>query len=290
MVALPRRTQAPRASRIATRTADGGARAPSRARGSSERNINRLERLNTTLREEAEETEIAQAAIFQAISHDLRNPLGVILMSAQLMAAKTAADQPNRRQIDAISRAAGELNHMLNDVSDIGKLIARRLILRRLTCDAGAMIDQVLGEIRPLAESKSIRISREIDGDVLVFVGDRDRLIKILADLVGNAVKVTPKQGLITIRAAPHDGGARFAVTDTGTGISPDQRPLLFTIPTGPRRTMVQGTGLAAYVAKGIIEAHGGRIWAESEVGRGTTFFFTVPASDGPVEDEPPLN
>src|SRR6185369_6737270 len=122
MVALPRRNQAPRTSRIATRTADGGARTPSRSRGSSDRDIKRLERLDTTARLDAEEVQLAQAAVFQAISHDLRQPLGVIVMSAQLMAAKTAADQPSRRQIDAITRAAGDLDHMLNDVSDIGKL------------------------------------------------------------------------------------------------------------------------------------------------------------------------
>jgi len=305
MVALPRRNQAPRSSRIATRSLDqadrprrarGGEapaaadRAPARGRGAAPHDVRRLERLCSTLIEGASEAQLSQAAILQAISHDLRQPLNVILIRAQLLANKTAHDQPHRAQIDAISRAVGDLQQMLNDVSDLAKITSGRLLLNRLSCDPRAMIEEALAPTRSLATSRNIRIETEVEGDAPAVGGDRLRLVKILTDLVGSALKATRVNGAVTVGAARDGAGVRFSVTDTGLGIPEEHRSHVFTIPVVPlggRPLTVQGAGLAFQVAQGIIEAHGGHIWVESEVGHGSTFCFSLPRGDDqPMDDE----
>src|SRR5262249_48662656 len=151
--------------RIATRNLDQGDRprrarggdapsadrAPARARSAAPRDVRQLERLCSTLIDGASEAQLSQAAILQAISHDLRNPLNVIMIRAQLLANKTATDQPHRAQIDAIYRSAMELQQMLNDVSDLAKITSGRLMLSRLACEPGAMIDQALSATASIA-------------------------------------------------------------------------------------------------------------------------------------------
>jgi signal transduction histidine kinase len=139
---------------------------------------------------------------------------------------------------------------------------------------------------RPLAEASGVTISLEVEPDVQTAWGDRRRLLQVFDNLIGNAVKFTQPGGCILVRVAVKNEDVMFSVTDTGVGIAQDAVPHLFhrfwQATTRARRL---GAGLGLPITKGIVEAHGGRIGVESEVGRGTTFFFTIPASQRSCAD-----
>jgi signal transduction histidine kinase len=282
MVALTRRKQingGPRTSRITMRPPEGVERSSGRSRSGFERELHRLERLCETLREGAEKADLAQAELLKTLSHDLRNPLSVILVSTPMLARAIPPDQSSRRYVNAITRAAEEMNHMLQDFADAGMLETGRLVVERAPLEVGPMIEQALNSARLLAEPKGVRISSEIPEDTPAVLGDRERIVKVLSNLMSSAIRFTPKNGAITVRAEPDDDATLFSVADTGPGIPLEHRELVFTRPTGARRPIVQGAGLAFYVVKGVVEAHGGRVWVESEVGRGSSFFFTLPTT-----------
>jgi len=117
-------------------------------------------------------------------------------------------------------------------------------------------------------------------------MADGERVLQILSNLVGNAVKFTPEGGTVTLSSAPGDGEVRFSVTDTGPGIPPEQVPHIFGAFWQARHADRRGLGLGLSIARGLVEAHGGRIWVESEPGRGASFVFTLPLHAPDAEDE----
>ncbi len=284
-----------RASRITSRAVDGAERAAARSRAALEREHRRLSLLCAGLRESAEEAERAQGELLAVLSHDLRNPLSVILMSTRMLSnpsvgrpppnaspqrgaapADTGSEPPNRRLIDALSRAAEELSNLAQDMSDAGRLEAGRLSVAMEAVDVAPLVAHAIAVMRVHADAKHIRLKGEVEGDVPPAFGDRDRMMRVLINLVGNAIKFTPKNGAITVRARLHEGDVWFSVQDTGPGIPAEQRAQLFTLPKSTRTRVGQGAGLALFVAHGTVEAQGGRLWVESEPGQGSTFFFSL--------------
>lgn len=295
MVALTRRKQAPQASRktsrITTRSADAIDPAGARNRGSFERELRQLKRLCESLREGAEEAQITQTDRLQATLHDLRNPLSAIMMSAQLLARSLAREHPSFRNVDAITRAAEELNRILDDLSDAGRLDTGRLSLDLEPMELAPLLKHAVESLKADADRRAVQVSVEIDEDTPAVVADPARISRIITTLVASAIRFSPKSGRVAVRVELEDDSALFSVTDSGPGISEDQQARLFTRPVEKRRPVIQGVGLAFYVAKRLIEAHGGRVWVESEVGQGTTFFFTLPAGDGEeIDAEGPVN
>ena len=290
-----------RASRITSRALDGTERAQARSRGALEREHRRLSRLCAGLRENAEEAGRAQGELLAVLSHDLRNPLSVILMSTRMLSNPNGgrlppgnapaapgrlagpALEPNRRLIEALSRAAEELSNLAQDMSDAGRLEARRLSVTMQAVDVAPLVAHAINVMRTHAEVKNLRLKGEVADDVPPAYGDRDRMARVLINLIGNAVKFTPKNGAITVRAHLVEDEIWFSVEDTGPGISPEQRSQLFTLPKSTHTRVGQGAGLALFVARGTVEAQGGRLWAESEPGHGSTFFFAHPEA---VEEE----
>ncbi len=280
-----------RASRITSRVVDATERASTRGRGALERDHRRLSRVCAGLRETAEEAERAQGELLAILSHDLRNPLSVILMSTRMLAHPSsgrpspagsapggaAADAPNRRLIEALSRAAEELSNLAQDMSDAGRLEAGRLSVAMDAVDVAPLVAHAIAVMRPHAEVKHLRLKGEVADDVPPAFGDRERMTRVLINLIANAVKFTPKNGAITVRTRFVEGEVWFSVQDTGPGIAPEQRAQLFTLPKSTRARVSQGAGLSLYVARGTVEAQGGRLWAESEPGQGSTFFFAHP-------------
>jgi signal transduction histidine kinase len=287
-----------RASRITSRIVDGTDRAVARSRVALEREHRRLARVCAGLRENAEEAERAQGELLAVLSHDLRNPLSVILMSTRMLSNATSArppasashprsaapadpawEPPNRRLIDALARAAEELSNLAQDMSDAGRLEAGGLAMAMDSVDVAPLVAQAVAVMRPHAEAKNIRLKGEIADDIPSAFGDRDRLLRVLVNLIGNAIKFTPKNGAITVRARLHEDDVWFSVQDTGAGLTPEQRAQLFTLPRSTRTRVGQGAGLALFVAHGTVEAQGGRVWVESAPGQGSTFFFALPAA-----------
>lgn len=283
-----------RASRITSRATDGKDRAAARSRTALEREQRRLARVCADLRESAEEAERAQGELLGILSHDLRNPLSVILMSTRMLAHPTAGrappaagpawDPPNRRLIDALSRAAEELSHLAQDMSDAGRLEAGRLSVAMEAVDVAPLVAHAVAAMRPHADVKHLRLKGEVESDVPPAFGDRDRITRVLINLIANAVKFTPKNGSITVRARLVEGEVWFSVQDTGAGLAPEQHAQLFTLPKSTRTRVGQGAGLSLYVARGTVEAQGGRLWAESEPGQGATFIFALPEAEEGAE------
>ncbi|MEP7120682.1 MAG: HAMP domain-containing sensor histidine kinase [Byssovorax sp.] len=296
-----RPTAVRRASRITSRAVEGKERAPARSRTALEREQRRLTRVCAGLRERAEEAARAQGELLEILSHDLRNPLSVILMSTRMLAQPSAGrppadsgariegagpawDPPNRRLIEALSRAAEELSNLAQDMSDAGRLEAGRLSIAMAAVDVAPLVAHAVAVMRAHAEVKHLRLNGEVEPDVPPAFGDRDRIARVLINLIANAVKFTPKNGAITVRARLVEGEVWLSVQDTGPGLTPEQREQLFTLPKSTRTRVGQGAGLSLFVARGTVEAQGGRVWAESEPGQGSTFSFALPEAEGGAE------
>lgn len=224
----------------------------------------------------------ARDVVLGIVAHDLRNPLSVITMAANAM-RRRPGNEPDRRDgktPEVILRAANRMNQLIEDLLDVSRVEAGQLSVEFSMLLAADLARDAVEMQRPLAEASGVKISLEVERDVKTAWGDRRRLLQVFENLIGNAIKFTQSGGRIVVRVVVTNEDVMFSVTDTGVGITPNAVPHVFDrfwqATTKARRL---GAGLGLPITKGIVEAHGGRIGVESEVGRGTTFFFTIPAS-----------
>ena len=142
-----------------------------------------------------------------------------------------------------------------------------------------ALLDGALRTLRPLVQQAGLTLDADLPSTLPVVNADPERIGQVLSNLVGNAIKFTPSGGRITVSAVERDGAVEIAVSDTGTGISGDHLPHIFDRywQSGESNIRTRGAGLGLPIARGIVEAHGGRMWVRSESGKGSTFVFTVP-------------
>jgi signal transduction histidine kinase/PAS domain-containing protein len=254
---------------------------------------------NVRLLAEAQESVRAREDLLAIVSHDLRNPLGVVLASSALLLKSSLPPEPPgkegraRRQIEAIERAGNRMNRLIRDLLDFAAIQAGHLSVSSHPREVGPMVREVLDALEPLAATKTIKL---VDGTPenggLSISCDHDRVIQLFSNVVGNAVKFTAEGGTVILRAEPDGAMVRFAVADNGPGIAAEELPFVFDRYYQARRRNRDGIGLGLTIARGIVEAHGGRIWVESPTaagdasaqasgqagGPGTTFFFTLPA------------
>jgi signal transduction histidine kinase len=222
----------------------------------------------------------AREDVLGVVAHDLRNPLNTVSMAASLMLENTPMDRPQeRRQVEIVRRAADRMNRMIQDLLDVKRLETGRLGIEPRSEPAAALIYDTLDMLRPLAASSTILLESNVAENLPPVLADAARIQQVLSNLVGNAVKFTPREGRITVCADRIDGEVRFAVIDTGPGIPAEQLPHIFGRFWQARSTDRRGIGLGLAIAKGIVEAHRGRIWVESSVGLGSTFYFTLPVA-----------
>ncbi|WP_437737106.1 sensor histidine kinase [Sorangium sp. So ce1335] len=260
---------------------------PRRSKADSERHGSRgdaaererIEEQCQRLERRAEAAERMLRETVSTISHDLRNSLSVIVVSARMLLRSIPPDGPGRRQLEAITRAADEINQLAQDLVDAMSIENGSLKIGKGAHEVEPILDRAIELVAPTVALKPLEIAKELPHDVPPIACDRDRIVQVIANLLGNAMRFTPKGGRITVRAEPAGTDARFSISDTGPGIPSELHPLLFARHAPARRPMGQGMGLAAFVTKGIVEAHGGTIWVESSPGQGSTFFFTIPAA-----------
>jgi len=231
---------------------------------------------------EAQQATRARDDVLAVVAHDLRNPLNTVTMAVSLMLETTPPERvQERRQAEIVRRAADRMNRMIQDLLDVKRMESGRLTIDPRPEDPGVLINDTVDMLRPLATGSTIRMETNIEDDLPNVLADAARIQQVLSNLVGNAVKFTPRAGRISVCAELMEGEVRFAVIDTGPGIPAEQLPHIFGRFWQAKTSDRRGIGLGLAIAKGIVEAHNGRIWVESSVGLGSTFYFTLPVANG---------
>ncbi|GEM_PF-1830205 len=215
------------------------------------------------------------------IVHDMRTPLTNIITGLQTVEMAEFDEELSREFIPEAINAGMDLQDMINNLLDISKMEAGELVPEREEVDLRALTEEVFERVGHLVREGGLTLSAEVP-DGLTLRADRALLKRVLLNLLGNAIKFTPEGGSVTVEAAETDEGVRVCVTDTGPGIPPEQQARLFrkfAQLEGSKKK--QGTGLGLAFVRMATEAHGGRVWVESEVGKGSSFCFVIPEAPG---------
>ncbi len=237
---------------------------------------------NARLHEQARRAVQSREDLLAVVSHDLRNPLSVILVSATLALRAWPPGDANRRTIEAIRRSALRMDRLIGDLLDASTIEAGRLSLETAVQSVDQIVRDAIEALEAPAAQKQVKLETMGVGELGVFC-DRGRMLQVFSNIIGNAIKFTPEGGSIVIRVEPRETEVWFFITDTGPGIPEDQLPRLFDRYWQAKRTARLGTGLGLTIAKGIIEAQDGRIGVDSQLGVGSTFFFTLPRATPPA-------
>ncbi|HET7553248.1 MAG TPA: ATP-binding protein [Gemmatimonadaceae bacterium] len=239
---------------------------------------------NARLYGEAQRATRLRDELLGIVSHDLRNPLSAISMCASALEEEMpAAGESLRYMVSTIAESAGWMNRLIQDLLDMASVEAGRLSIERSAVDVDDILTPVEKMFSPAAKNAGVRLAIGSEHSLPTVMADSERIIQVIANLLANALKFTPSGGEVAVHAeaCPDDPKlVRFVVRDSGCGIPPEQLPHVFDRFWQARRGASQrGTGLGLAISKGIVEAHGGTMDAESEVGRGSTFRFTLPAA-----------
>jgi signal transduction histidine kinase len=234
---------------------------------------------NARLYHQAQQASRARDDTLAAISHDLRNGLNTVLTAVGLLSRSLPPDSEgrrDRRHVEAIRRSAKRMNRVIGDLLDVASIEAGRLFVEPRPEAVRPIIAEALEAVRDQALEKALRVEERGNAQMRILC-DRDRVLQVLGNLIGNAIKFTPDGGSVQVGAESFDDEVLFTVRDTGVGVPPKQLPHVFDRFWQATPKARLGSGLGLTIAKGVVEALGGRIWVESRPGEGTTFFFTLP-------------
>ncbi|HEY6562329.1 MAG TPA: PAS domain S-box protein [Polyangiaceae bacterium] len=233
---------------------------------------------NARLYGTAQRASQARDEVLSIVAHDLRNPLNsIVLQAAHLRSLQ--AQSSSFKPIDSIERAAKRMNRLIQDLLDVTRMEAGRLSMKPARVPVSQVVLESVEAQKAAASSSTLELRFEVAADVPEVWADRDRLLQVFDNLIGNALKFSEPGGSITVGAARREDQILFWVTDTGVGIPPEQVPHLFDRFWQARKADGRGAGLGLAIVKGIVEAHQGHIWVESTPGKGSSFFFTIPTA-----------
>jgi signal transduction histidine kinase len=235
------------------------------------------------LLEQAQRAVAMREDIVRIVSHDLRNPLTAVHIAAAQLLRGAPEDESGRRlrqHAALIQRSAGRMQQLLDDLTDFGSVEAGRLAVSVGPEDPRSLIEDACAGLQVTASDKQMSVRTELPAALPPVCCDRGRVLQVLENLITNAIKVGAPGGVITIAVRVREQEVELCVADTGPGIAADELEHLFDRYWRSRRVGYQGTGLGLAISKGIVEAHGGRIRVESELGKGSRFFFTLPRAD----------
>ncbi|OGN98938.1 MAG: hypothetical protein A2Y89_05430 [Chloroflexi bacterium RBG_13_51_18] len=215
------------------------------------------------------------------LSHELKTPLTSIIAAAGLLEEElqTAADESHRKLIQTIIRNSASLESRLAELMDIVKTGSGKLQLQLEPVDMKSLILGTCMQISPLLHNKEQQLTTDLADSLPIIRGDGQRLEQVLLNLMNNAVKFTPEGGKITVRMRQQEEGILVQIQDDGIGIAKDQQNMLFKPYSrlNADRQRHPGLGLGLALSKQVVELHGGKIWVESEHGKGSTFSFYLP-------------
>jgi CheY-like chemotaxis protein len=243
--------------------------------GEDETSDRRIETLEEAIR--------SRDALLSVVAHDLRNPLNVITLSAHALLERSPPGE--RRPLERILRSASRAQRMVRDLLAVSALETGNLPLDVRPVDTSRLLLSTVESQQDVAAEASVILSSDLSPSLPTVCGDEERLLEVLENLIGNAVKFTPAGGTITVGAGVRGDQVLIWVKDTGCGIAPDQLPHVFDRFFQVRKKERSGVGLGLSICRGIIKAHQGLLWAESTIGVGTTVFVSLPA-----EEKPPVS
>jgi len=232
-------------------------------------------------RHDAELLANAREDVLGVVAHDLRNPLNLIITTTDLLLEDQVEPARQREMLDIAMRAGMQMNRLIGDLLDTVRLQAGKFSLDLEDVPLSAIFRQAAESLLPAAEKRGVRFDPIPPDDGVVVRADPLRVSQLVGNLVGNAIKFTPPHGSVRLQASRDGDHVVVEVDDTGPGIPADDIPHLFDNFWQARSNDHRGVGLGLAIAKGVVEAHGGRIWCESTVGAGTKFFFTLPVANG---------
>jgi PAS domain S-box-containing protein len=227
----------------------------------------------------------ARDEVLSIVSHDLRNPVNTIMLSAgHMLELGDALDMGvARRHLVIVKRQAEQMNRMIQDLLDVARIEAGRLPLSEHREDPARLVREACESLAELASQNGIRLESDAPAELPAVCADRDRVLQVFGNLIGNALRFTEPGGIVRVSAAEGDGVVEFAVSDSGAGIAAEDLPHLFERFYQARSAEPGGAGLGLAIVKGIVETHGGRVAAESTLGTGSTFRFTIPLANAPA-------
>jgi PAS domain S-box-containing protein len=232
---------------------------------------------NARLYMEANQAVRAREDVLAVVSHDLGNPLSAIRVNARVLQRQIPASDPAQKQLDNIRQSVAQMERLINDLLDVKRIEAGLLDLERETYAVIELMREVNEAALGWIDGRGLRLELRSGIEPIRVQIDPQRMLQVFSNLIGNAARFAPSATAIELRAVPLDNEVIFSVADRGPGIPAEHLPHLFDRFWQARRTGHHGMGLGLAIVKGIVEAHGGRVWAESELGAGSTFSFTLP-------------
>ncbi|MCC6244344.1 MAG: PAS domain S-box protein [Gemmatimonadaceae bacterium] len=234
---------------------------------------------NARLYQEARQAVRERDDMLAVVSHDLRNPVNaiVLLTGAALERERDVGALMDRDEVESIRAASRQADGLIQDLQDVSRISAGRLRVEQRRTSIVEVVEEASDLFEPATKDAGLTLLTRIDDDTPLIHADRGRIMQVLSNLLGNAIRFTPPEGVITLSLTSDEASVRVAVRDSGPGVSAEDVPRLFERYWQAPRLLRAGSGLGLYIAKGIVEAHGGEIGVVSEKGEGSEFWFTLP-------------
>jgi signal transduction histidine kinase len=243
--------------------------------------VGRLQRLldqRTQALWSANEARDVKDEFLAMVSHDLRNPLNAIALNTQLLERLVSSGDPRLVRISrSLESSIVQMQRIISDLLDVAAIEAGKLSVQLETGDARTPIEEAVESSRSISAEKSITLDADIGPDPLPASFDPGRIVQVLENLIHNALKFTPSGGRISVEGRRTDHVVEIRVRDTGPGLQSEEISVIFDRFRQVEKRGRKALGLGLYISRSIIQSHGGRIWAESVPGEGSTFLFTLP-------------
>jgi signal transduction histidine kinase len=242
--------------------------------------VGQLARSFNTMARELQRMEETKEEFFASVSHELRSPLTSIREGAHLLREKVSGplNDRQRRLVEIIAAGSDRLLGLVNQILEVSRLRAGVLPIQRARLDLDTVITRAVDELKPTADHTGVALERERQGEDFWLIGDEDRLLQIVVNLVSNAIRFTRQGGHVIVRLVSTGPELEIQVEDTGIGIPSGELPYVFE-PYRQAHADRGGTGLGLAIVRGVAQAHGGRVTVESQEGKGSRFTVLLPRS-----------